>query len=539
MGYCTISEEGLILEANLTAASLMGVARDALVKRPITRFILKEDQDIYYLHRKKLFETGEPQACDLRMLHQDGTQFWAHLAATAAQDADGAPVCRVVVSDITEHKLAEEKRRESEKKYRSLVENINDIVFTVDIQGLFTYVSPVAERIFGYTPEEMLGQSFSRFIFQDDLPMLMERFHMLLAGEVDPADYRIVSKTGDVRWVRSSSRPVVVDGKAVAIQGLISDITEAKQIENAHLFLLQCGWSTSGEDFFQALARYLAETLDMDYVCIDRLEGDGLTAKTVAVFYDGTFEDNLAYALKDTPCGDVVGKAVCTFPRDVRRLFPRDAALQEMMAESYIGTTLWGSRGQPIGLIAVIGRQPRADLHLAEAILKVVAIRAAGELERRQAEAETKRLASFPMLNPNFVVEVDVAGHVHFCNHVAEQMFPDLCQRGLGHPWLADWESVLRTLREGGSKSMAREVLVDEKWYEQTIHFVEDVQRVRIYGADITARKQASEALLKAYDEVEKRVVERTAELVKSNKDLELEIEDRKKSGELLQQGPF
>ena len=73
VGYCTISEKGLILEANLTAAMLLGVTRDALVKQPISRFILKEDQDIYYLHRKKLFETGEPQACELRMAKNDGT----------------------------------------------------------------------------------------------------------------------------------------------------------------------------------------------------------------------------------------------------------------------------------------------------------------------------------------------------------------------------------------------------------------------------------------------------------------------------------
>ena len=90
VGYCTLTEKGLILEANLTAATLLGVARGALVKQPITRFILKEDQDIYYLHRKQLFETGEPQACELRMLKKDGTTFWAHLPATAAQDADGA-----------------------------------------------------------------------------------------------------------------------------------------------------------------------------------------------------------------------------------------------------------------------------------------------------------------------------------------------------------------------------------------------------------------------------------------------------------------
>jgi hypothetical protein len=120
--------------------------------------------------------------------------------------------------------------------------------------------------------------------------------------------------------------------------------------------LQQCGWSTLGEDFFRALARYLAETLAMDYVYIDRLEGGGLAAKTVAVYFDGKFEDNFYYALKDTPCSDVVGKTICSFPKDVRHLFPLDAVLQEMTAESYVGTTLWGSRGQPIGLIAVIGR---------------------------------------------------------------------------------------------------------------------------------------------------------------------------------------
>jgi hypothetical protein len=61
----------------------------------------------------------------------------------------------------------------------------------------------------------------------------------------------------------------------------------------------------------------------MFYVCIDRLEGDGLTARTLAIWCDGHFEDNLSYALKDTPCGDVVGKEVCCFPAGVSALFPR------------------------------------------------------------------------------------------------------------------------------------------------------------------------------------------------------------------------
>jgi PAS domain S-box-containing protein len=156
--------------------------------------------------------------------------------------------------------------------------------------------------------------------------------------------------------------------------------------------------------------------------------------------------------------------------------------------------------------------------------------------ERRQAEAETKRLASFPMLSPNPVVEVDAAGHVHFCNPSAKRVFPGLCQPGLGHPWLVDWDSVLRHLRKAESKSMVRQVAVGEKWYEQTMYFVEDAQRVRIYGVDITARKLASEALLKAYADVEKRVVERTAELLKSNQDLETEIANKKKAEKALRQ---
>ncbi|RPI72100.1 MAG: PAS domain-containing protein [Geobacteraceae bacterium] len=108
VGYCTLSEKGLILEANLTAATMLNVARDVLVSQPITRFILKEDQDTYYRHRKHLFETGEPQACELHMVKQEGKSFWARLDSTVVKYSDGETQCRVVIIDITEHKRVEE-----------------------------------------------------------------------------------------------------------------------------------------------------------------------------------------------------------------------------------------------------------------------------------------------------------------------------------------------------------------------------------------------------------------------------------------------
>jgi PAS domain S-box-containing protein len=129
----------------------------------------------------------------------------------------------------------------------------------------------------------------------------------------------------------------------------------------------------------------------MDFVCIDRLSGEGLMAQTLAMYLDGKFEDNVAYSLNDTPCGKVVGQTICCFPKDVCRLFPKDAVLQEMRAESYVGTTLWSYDKQPIGLIALISRAPLANPGLAEALLKLVSVRAAGELERTAMEASLRQ----------------------------------------------------------------------------------------------------------------------------------------------------
>ncbi|MCP4339143.1 MAG: response regulator [Desulfobulbaceae bacterium] len=110
VGYCTLNKQGGFLEVNLTAATMLGVARGELAGQPISRFILKEDQDIYYLHWQKLFQTGEPQTFELRLVKEGGSIIWTTLAATAAQDADGAPSYRLVISDITARKKAQQEK---------------------------------------------------------------------------------------------------------------------------------------------------------------------------------------------------------------------------------------------------------------------------------------------------------------------------------------------------------------------------------------------------------------------------------------------
>jgi PAS domain S-box-containing protein len=459
--------------------------------------------------------------------------------ATASTGADARRILHELRVHQIELEMQNEELRQSRTEVEAGLERYTDLYdfapvgyLTVGRDGTIRQVNLAGAHLLGVARGRMAGRRLGEFVAEPARPAFNALLERALARQAQEVCEVVLLKKG--KELLNVHMTAVGSQDEQECRITMADITERRQIDNTLMFLLQCGRPAPGEDFFRSLARYLAETLGMDYVCIDRLEGDGLAARTVAVYVDGRFEDNLVYALKDTPCGEVVGKTICTFPEGVRHLFPRDAALQAMMAESYAGTTLWSSRGQPIGLIAVIGRHPRADLRLAEAVLKVVAIRAAGELEREQAEAETKRLASFPILNPRPVVEVDLAGQVHFCNPVATQMFPDLCEGGPGHPFFADWEAVLRQLGEAGSEPIVREIPVGQRWYHQTIHLVEKGQRARIYGADITARRQAADELLKAYAEVEKRVVERTAELIETNKKLKLEIENRKKAEKAL-----
>ncbi len=99
----------------------------------------------------------------------------------------------------------------------------------------------------------------------------------------------------------------------------------------------------------------------------------------------------MTYALKDTPCGEVAKRQICCFPSGIRHLFPNDPVLRQMRAESYVGTILWDSQGQAIGIIAVIGRRPLTNPRQAETILRLVGMRAARELERKQADEALRK----------------------------------------------------------------------------------------------------------------------------------------------------
>ena len=154
VSYITVDEEGLILEANLTAARLLGVTRSGLVKAPLSRFVYIEDQDTYHLGRRRVGDSDQLQSCELRMTGKDAKVFWVHMEGNVTRDASGALLSRFVLSDITERKQAEEITR----LHTLLLSNMAEGVLMVHLADeAIVYTNPRLEEMFGYGPGDLLG----------------------------------------------------------------------------------------------------------------------------------------------------------------------------------------------------------------------------------------------------------------------------------------------------------------------------------------------------------------------------------------------
>jgi len=233
VGYVTISETGLILETNFTAATLLCKARNELIKWPVTNFILKEDQDIYYRHRKQLFETGELQKFELRMVQTDKLQFWVQLDMTAAQDKCGVPICRITINDITKRKQAEEVLWETNARHSSMIENIGDVIGIMGSDSIMKYKSPNIERLFGWKPEDFVGTDGWETVHPEDIERIQKEFYALLEKEnaSTTVEYRYKCKDGTYRWIELTAINCINDTTINGVLLNYHDISDRKQVE--------------------------------------------------------------------------------------------------------------------------------------------------------------------------------------------------------------------------------------------------------------------------------------------------------------------
>jgi PAS domain S-box-containing protein len=133
VGYVSVGVDGLVLEANLAAVRTFGLDRSEMVGHMFSRFILKEDQDIYFLNRKLLLETGKTQVFEQRMVKKDGSVFWAHLESVAAMDRAGNILCRIALGDIGERRRNEERIQRNDTRLRRLVDILQHPAHNVQV----------------------------------------------------------------------------------------------------------------------------------------------------------------------------------------------------------------------------------------------------------------------------------------------------------------------------------------------------------------------------------------------------------------------
>ena len=236
VGYCTVGEQGLILEANLTAATLLCVERGALVGRGMSAFIAKEGQDLYYLRRKNLLDTRQPQECDLQIVRHDGTAFFARLKITFARDENEAPVCRVALIDITAHKQAEDALRESEAQVRAITDSAQDAIIMMDHAGLISYWNPAAGSIFGYRREEALGRNLHDLLvpepYHSAYRAAYPEFQRTGQGNAVGKTIEMAARRKDGKEiaVALSMSAVMLNGEWHSV-GIVRDVTERKRAE--------------------------------------------------------------------------------------------------------------------------------------------------------------------------------------------------------------------------------------------------------------------------------------------------------------------
>ncbi len=229
-----VAQDGKLVFTNTAISDILGYSREELAsyQNPFDLIHPGDRTMVLERHMKRLKGEEAPEKYSYRIITRDGSIKWVEVTGVKF-DWRGKPATLNFFTDISERKRAEDALRESEAKYRDLVENISDVIYSIDKDGVMTYISPAIESIFGYSPSEIIGRPLIEFVYKEDLTRMRKRFEETLSGHIKPSEYRFLSKSGEIHWILASSKPVFIENQVVGIQGVLTDNTERKRAEIA------------------------------------------------------------------------------------------------------------------------------------------------------------------------------------------------------------------------------------------------------------------------------------------------------------------
>ena len=239
-GYLTLSPDSKIEQANLTAARMLGVDRSHLLGMHLKQFVVPEDYRIIDDLLESVCNTRVQGSCEVKLLASASNPSTLHSGQTLqtfrieAAVSDATHSCRIILSDITAQKVAEEALRKSERNFRSITDQMADEVFVIDSIGTITYVSPVVEKLFGFLPHEVIGNSFIDYMLEEDIPEALQVFQSTLHNKTANQIFEVKLKRKDSsRFDGEIHLQYYQDQDISGMIGLIRDVSERKQAEAA------------------------------------------------------------------------------------------------------------------------------------------------------------------------------------------------------------------------------------------------------------------------------------------------------------------
>jgi PAS domain S-box-containing protein len=465
----SVNREQRIILFNAAAEKLFGCAASEALGQALDRFIPVRFREH---HRQHVAGFGSTDVTSRSMrspsvlsaVGADGVEFPIE-ASISQVDVAGERLFTVVLRDITARKRAEE----ASALLAALVESSSDAIVSKDLQSRVTSWNAGAETMFGYTANEIVGQSITVLIppeSQADESRILEQVRR---GErVEHFETTRVKKNGSLIHVSVTVSPIRdLGGRIVGASKVARDVSERKRAEAAL-------------NESQEALRLMLDAANIGYWNLDLLThaanhspqhdqifgySELLPEWTVETFLKHVLPEDSERVQRLFLAG-VAAKTQLDFEC---RIIRHDGALRWIWVH---GNVFCNAAGEPVRMLGMV-----SDI-----------------TNRKSAEARAVWLASFPERNPSPILEIEPAsGVVYYLNPAALQQFPDLEVEGLKHPLLAGLPAVAAELAEKGT--IHRELTVGNSFFSQLLTYIADLRRVRIYSTDVTKRRNAEEAL--------------------------------------------
>jgi PAS domain S-box-containing protein len=259
-GICVVDETFTFTFANKRMAEMFGYEPEEFLGKGLDCFVLDEDL-LSYSEEKEKLTRGLAGQSERRYRRKDGSILWAQVSINPMIDGDGRFLgASLFYLDITERKATEEALRASEEKCQRIVDTAYEGIPVVDENFAYTFVNKRMAEMFGYEPEEMLGKRLEDFVFEEDLPSLLERKERHRQGIAEQFERRYRRKDGSILWVLVTTNPVMdADGRFRGVFALYLDISGRKAGEQA-LAESEARYRALVETQVDAVCRWLPDT---------------------------------------------------------------------------------------------------------------------------------------------------------------------------------------------------------------------------------------------------------------------------------------